>query len=143
MSICSFKSNRAQCGRLVKHKSLLCNHVLMQQWGVNCWYTYSTVFKWMSIRAVLTLRILRDKHTKSVDFFLDHTQDGVKSEIFIKLPIGFGVEGCHQREWIIRIDKYIYGLKDAGLVLFEKIKEDMDSRGFVQYQLNPCVCYRE
>ena len=51
----------------------------MQLWGLKYCYTYSTVVNWMSSRAVLTLRILRELHTKSVDFFLAYTHADVKS----------------------------------------------------------------
>ena len=47
----------------------------------------------MSVKDILALAILRELHTKSVDFLLDYTWDDVKSEILMELPIGFGVEG--------------------------------------------------
>ena len=49
----------------------------------------------MSVRAMITLTIIRDIHTKSVDFVLAYTKADVKTEIFMELPIGFGVEGSH------------------------------------------------
>ena len=49
----------------------------------------------MPVKAMLTLSILREIHTKSVDFVLAYTQVDVKSEIFMELPIDFGVEGDH------------------------------------------------
>ena len=70
---------------------------------------------WMSVRAILTLRILRELHTKSVYFVLACTQADVKSEIFMGLQLGFGVEGEHPRECVIRLDKNLYGLKDSGI----------------------------
>ena len=45
-------------------------------------------------------------------FFLAYTQYDVKSEIFMELPIGFGFEGGHPREWIMRMDKNVYGMND-------------------------------
>ena len=58
----------------------------------------------MSVISMLTLSILRDIHTKSVEFFLAYTQADVKTEIFTELTIGFRVEGNHSREWAIRLD---------------------------------------
>ena len=98
MSICYFKRKRTPDGRLIKHKARLCAHGGMQQWGVNYWETYFPVVNWMSIRAMLTLSILREIHTKSVDFVLACTQADVKTEIFMEIPIGFGVEGYHPKE---------------------------------------------
>ena len=61
----------------------------------------------------------------------------------MKIPIVFGVEGYHTIEWIIRLDKNIYGLKDAGLAWFKKLKEGLEAREFFQYQMDPSVWFRD
>ena len=61
----------------------------------------------------------------------------------MEIPIGFGVEQSHPREWFIRLDKNLDGLKYAGLAWFEKLKEIMEARYFVQSQVDPCVWYKE
>ena len=87
--------------------------------GVIYWDDYFPVVNWISVRAMLTLSILQKIHTKSVDF-LAYTQDNVKSEIYMEIPLGFGVDGSHPREWFIRPNENLYGLKYAGLAWFEK-----------------------
>ena len=79
----------------------------------------------MSVRAMLNLSILRELHTKLVDFFLAYIQDYLKTEIFNDLPIRFGVDGDHPIEWVIRIDTHLYGVKDTGLAWFYKLKEGL------------------
>ena len=91
---------------------------------------------------MLTLIILHKLHTKSVDFVLAYNQTDVKSEIYMDLPLGFVVDISHPREWVIRIDKNLYGLKDARLACFEKLKEVLEARCFLQFQVNPCVWYK-
>ena len=91
---------------------------------------------------MLTLNILREVHTKSVNFSLAYTHADVKTEIFMELTIGLGLEGAHPREWVIRLDKKLYGLKDVGLAWFEKLKEGMKARDFFQSQVDPCVWYK-
>ena len=49
----------------------------------------------MSVRAMINLSILREFHTKSVDFVLYYTQADFKTEIFMELSIYFWVEGAH------------------------------------------------
>ena len=61
-----------------------------------------------------------------------YTQADVKSDIFMEPPIGFGVEGYHPREWVIIMDKYLYGLKDSDLAWFEKPWDGMEGRGVFQ-----------
>ena len=77
----------------------------MQKRRVNYWETYYPVINWISIRSMLTLIIIRDLLTKSVYFVLAYTQADIKTEIFMELPIGFGVEGDHIIEWVIRLDR--------------------------------------
>ena len=114
----------------------------MQKWGVVYWDNHSLVVNWMYVRSMLTLRILRYINTKSVDFVLYHTQAYVRPDIFMELPIGFGVKGCHPRERFVRLDKKLYVLKDAGMACFYKLKEGMEDRGFVQSHLYLFVWYR-
>ena len=77
----------------------------------------------MSVRAMLTLSIIRDIHTKLVDFFLAYTQTDVKTDIFMEFSIGFGFDWAHTQEWVTRLDKQFYGLNDAGLERFEILKK--------------------
>ena len=77
----------------------------MEQWGVNYWETYSPVANWMSVSATINLVIRIEIHTKSIVFLLAYTHVDVKSEIFMELPIGFGVEHSHPREWVIGLDR--------------------------------------
>ena len=72
----------------------------------------------MSVRAMLTLIILRDINKNLIDFVLVYTQTDLKAEIFMELHIGFGVEGGHHREWVIRLDKKLYAIKDTVIAWF-------------------------
>ena len=107
-------------------------------WGES-WETYCPVLNRISVIAMLTLIILRGLHIKSVDLFLAYTQDDVKIHLFMKLTICFGVEGSHPREWVIILYLNPYGLREASLGWFEKLKEGLEARDFV----NPCVWYKE
>ena len=95
---------------------------------MNYWDNCYPVVNWISVKAILTRSILRELQTKSVYFVLAYTQSDVKTEIFMELPIGFGVEVAHLREWIIRPEQKIFGSKDEGLSLFEKFKEGLEAR---------------
>ena len=93
----SLKRKRTPYGRLVKHKPQILSHCVMNQWGVDYLDTYSQVVHWVYLRAMLTMIVHRELHTKSVYFVLAYTQAVVKSEISMEPPIGFGVEGAHPR----------------------------------------------
>ena len=44
---------------------------------------------------------------------------------------------------IIILDKNLYGLKDAVLACFEKLKEGLEDRSFFQSQVDPFIWYKE
>ena len=50
----------------------------MKQWGVSYWEIHSPVANWISVKAMLTLIILREIHIKSVDFVLAYAKADVK-----------------------------------------------------------------
>ena len=49
------------------------------------------MFNCMSVISMLDLSIIIEFHNKSVYFVLVYTQDDVKTDIFLELPIGFAV----------------------------------------------------
>ena len=123
-----FKRKTAPDGSLAKHESCLCAHRGMQQWGVDYWKIYYPVVTCMFVRSMLILSILREIHTNLVYYFLAYTQADIETDISVKLPICFEVERDHPREYVIRIDKNLYGLKDAGMARCEKIREVLEAR---------------
>ena len=141
----SFKRKRLPNGELLKHKSRLCCHGGMQQWGVNYWETYSPVVNWMSVRLMLTMSLLHNLQTKSIDFVLAFPQAPLDVEIFAHLPQGFkALPGLNEHSTILLIKKNLYGLKDAGLKWFEHLKSGLvNQMGFSQSDVDPCVFFKE
>jgi hypothetical protein len=54
-AIWSFKHKQHPDGALVKHKTRLCAHGRMQQWGTNFWEIYSPVVNMVTVRLILLL----------------------------------------------------------------------------------------
>ena len=52
ISIWYFKRNRSPDEILIKHKSRICEHGGIQQWGVNYWETYAPVVDRISVRSL-------------------------------------------------------------------------------------------
>ena len=84
MEIWSFKRKRFPDGRIMKHKSRLCAHGGMQQWGIDYWETYAPVVNWLSIRTLLVLSILFGYHSRSIDFVLAFPQVKLEEDVFME-----------------------------------------------------------
>ena len=57
-AIWSFKHKSFPVGKQNRHRTHLCAHGGMQQWGVNYWETYAPVVNWISVRFLMILRTL-------------------------------------------------------------------------------------
>lgn len=137
----SFKRKRFPDGSLNKHKVRLCAHGGMQQWGVKYWETYSPVVNWISVHLLLSIAIMNDLPTTAIDFVLAFPQATLGSDelIYMEMPAGMDCPGTDRKQYILKLKKNLYGLKQTGLNWFKYLKSGLTERGFVQPELNPCV----
>jgi hypothetical protein len=142
INIWSFKCKRYPDGTLNKDKARLCAHGRMQMWGQNYWETYALVVKWASVRLILAIAKIHGLSSKSTDFVLAFPQADIEIPVYIKLPIGFEApdrENC--KTYVLKLNKSLYGLKQAGYNWFAKLSNGLQDRGFVQSNINPCVFF--
>jgi len=60
----------------------------------------------------------------------------------MELPIGFDApEGEHRKSYVLRLNKSLYGLKQAGYNWFAKLSNGLQDRGFVQSSIDPYVFF--
>ena len=75
----------------------------------------------------MIISVLHDLETRSIDFILDFTQADLDIDVFIELPVGFNLEP-DSRQYIIKLNKSLYGLKQADHNLFELLKDNLEAR---------------
>ena len=139
LAIWSFKRKRFPDGRLNKHKARLCAHGGMQQWGIHYWETFLPVVNWLSVQLILIISIMENLPIQAIDFVLAFPQANPDVLIFMELPVGFTVQGRNCGEYIIKLNKLLYGLKQSGLNWFEKLKQGLLDCDFIQLKVDPCV----
>ena len=138
LSVWSFKRKRYPDGRILKHKARLCAHGGMQTWGVNYWETYAPVVNWLSVRTLMTLSVLHDLETRSIDFVLAFPQADLDVDIYMELPYGFDFDG--RRNYILKLNKNLYGLCDASRTFWKMLKQGLELRGYEkQSTTDACV----
>jgi len=141
-AIWSFKRKRFPDGRLNKHKARICAHGGMQQWGENYWETYSPVVNAMTVKLLLIIAKLHKLESKSIDFVLAFPQADLDIDIWMDLPIGFepiGVPPEHANKYVLKLNKNLYGLKQASFNWYEKLKTGLMDRDFVPSEIDPCL----
>jgi hypothetical protein len=126
-------------GAISKYKARLNAHGGQQEEGVNYWDTYAPVVCWMSVRLMLILTLAEGLQSRSIDFTLAYPQADLDVDIFLELPHGFRLEGFDKKDFVLKLHKNLYGLKQAGYNWFEKLKAGMTQRGFKPCHSDPCV----
>ena len=138
LAVWSFKRKRYPDGRVLKHKARLCAHGGMQTWGVNYWETYAPVVNWMSVRTLMALSIIHDLETRSIDFVLAFPQAPLEVDIYMEPPYGFDIDG--KKSFILKLNKNLYGLKNASHNFWNLLREGLEARGYKQQsESDPCV----
>ena len=125
----------------MKHKARLNAHGGMQRWGVDYWETYAPVVNWISVRLLMVLSLIYNLETKSIDFVLAFPQLTLERDVFMDLPYGF--EYGQRGKYVLKLKKNLYGLSDASYNWFNKLKEGLESEGYVRSEVDQCVLLRE
>jgi hypothetical protein len=146
MAIWSFKRKRFPDGSLNKHKARLCAHGGQQTWGQDYWETYAPVVTWASVRLLLIVAKVHGLSSKSIDFVLAFPQADLDVPVYMELPAGVNpvdVTDENRRRYVLKLNKSLYGLKQAGYNWFEKLREGLLVRGFIQSQVDKCVFFKK
>ena len=142
LSIWSFKRKRFPDGRVMKHKARLCAHGGMQTWGENYWETYAPVVNWLSVRVLLIISILHDLDTRSMDFILAYPQAKLDVDVYMDLPFGFESPSGDNKAYVLKLNKSLYGLKQAAHNWFNTLDKGLKDRGFKPSNIDQCVYIR-
>lgn len=129
-----------------KHKARLCAHGGMQIHGENYWDTYAPVVQWISIRMMLTLFIIHELYTTSIDFTLAFPQAKTDVTIFMEIPLSCTVL---EEDYVCLLLRNLYGLKQAARTWFEYLRDTLTldesegGYGFSQSKADECIFYKQ
>jgi len=145
LAIWSFKRKRFPDGRINKWKARLCAHGGMQTYGVNYWETYAPTVNWISVRFLLIVAQVLDLNTQAIDFVLAFPQADLDVPVYMELPAGMELTGYGNRSnnYVLRLKRNLYGLKNASLNWHAKLKTALEDRDFVESLSDPCVFISE
>ena len=80
--------------------------------------------------------------SRSIDFVLAFPQADLKVPVFMELPLGFDApdnESC--KLYVLRLNKSLYDLKQAGYNWFAKLSNGLEDHGFVPSSIDPCIFF--
>ena len=77
---------------------------------------------------------------RSIDFVLVFPQTDLNVNMYMELPIDIDAPNGGNRDYVLKLNKYIYGLKQASKNWFETLKAGLYPRYFEQTASGP-MCF--
>ena len=138
LDIWSFKCKRFSDRRILNHKSRLCAHTVMHKWVINYWETYAPVVNWISLPTLLEITKINKLKLRSIDFVSAFPKDDLEVNLYMEFPIRIDAPYGWKKDYVLKLNKCFYGLKQASLNWFETVKAGFNSRYFEKLQVDQC-----
>jgi len=132
-----FKIKHNADGSVDRYKARLVAKGFTQKEGIDFNETFAPVAKFSSIRAILSLAAASDMELHQMDVKTAFLNGNLEEEIYMNQPEGFIVEG--KENLVCKLQKSIYGLKQASRSWYHKMDQAMSDMGFNRLQADPCI----
>lgn len=130
-----FKLKTNDDGEVVRYKARLVAKGYSQQYGVDYDETFSPVVRNNTIRFLMALSVKRDLKLYQMDAETAFLQGDLTETVYMYQPEGFE-DGTGR---VCKLNKAIYGLKQAGRQWNLKLNSELINFGFRRSDMDPCV----
>ena len=129
-----FKTKYDNSGNLVKRKARLVAQGFSQKQGIDYEDVFAPVARGVTMRMLLSMAGERKYIVKQYDVKTAFLNGTLKEEIFMKPPEGLDTKGK-----VCKLNKSLYGLKQAARVWNHMLHESLIKRGFEQNETDNCL----
>ena len=116
--------------KIKSHKARLNLHDGKQIYGMNYFKTYTPVVTWLTIRLMTIFGIIFCWALHQVDFVMAYLQALIEMDIYMELPQGIHTEHRNSKDHVLKLEKNIYGQKQASRVWNSFLVDKLMSLGF-------------
>lgn len=132
-----YKAKKNDMGDIIRYKARIVAKGYAQTYGVDYFDTYAPVVRHDSIRMLMAQAAQNGFKIHQMDAITAFLQGDLEEEIYLMQPEGFE----DQTNRVCKLNRAIYGLKQAGLVWNKKLDESLKKMGFTRCKSDPCVYF--
>ena len=134
-----FTVKRLRDGSIEKFKARLVANGNTQQYGVDFDHVFSTVVKTCTIRVALIIAAARDYNLSSIDIRQAYLQAKLTEDLYMRVPQGIPHKGKGGRLLICKLQRSLYGLKQAGRLWAALFSSFIVDWGFERSTVDTCL----
>ena len=96
---------------------------------------------WISVSFLMIVAQVLELDTQAIDFVLTFPQAELEVPVYMELPAGTELagHGKYSSKYLLKLKRYLYGLKQASMNWHCKLKTDFEDKCFVESLSDPCV----
>ena len=132
-----YKTKRDAAGRIERYKARLVAKGFTQREGIDYNDTFSPVSSKDSMRIIMALTSYFDLELHQMDVKTAFLNGDLKENIYMVQPPGFIERG--KENMVCKLNKSIYGLKQASRQWFLKFDQVVTAHGFVENKMDDCI----
>lgn len=130
-----FKVKRNPDTSIERFKARLVGRGFRQEYGIDYDETFSPVVRFSSIRTLLAIAAQRNFEIKQFDIKTAFLYGELEEDVYMKQPVGFD----DKTGKVCKLQRSLYGLKQASRCWNIKFKAFIEKFGFVVSESDPCV----
>lgn len=132
-----YKLKRNEANEIVRYKARIVAQGFTQTHGVDYEEVFAPVTRHATLRALLTLAAKKNLVLKHLDVRTAYLYGDINEELYMKQPPGYVTQG--EEEFVCRLRRSIYGLKQSARCWNEKLTEVLKKIGFEASAADPCL----
>lgn len=134
-----YKTKRDESGNITRYKARFVAQGFSQEPGKDYGETHASVARHTSTRTLFALAAKEDWELDNMDVDTAFLNADIKEEIYIRQPRGFEQRGPNGEELVCKLNKSIYGLKQASRNWNDTLDEWMREYGLKATRADACV----
>jgi hypothetical protein len=134
-----FKIKRKADGSIDKYKGRIVAKGYAQREGVDYTETFAPTARFGALRTVIALAAMEDWELESVDISTAFLNGEIDAEVYMHKPEGVEFPGFEGSEWVLRLLKGLYGIKQGPRIWSQKLHTALTSIGFQRLESDHSV----